>query len=166
MKTGEFMTTNHKDALTKALEAVERAKKLPVWDSVPHSLHVEIDAIFKALSAIPADVSTQSTEREDDAITARQDRDAAEAAKLQTLLAKGFGHVRPSYPAGLYAWAFNALTAPQDAQELDRCRSCNDTGDLIDLTGEWRGYCVCDAGQALKGVAAQPSDKPEGNATR
>lgn len=31
-----------------------------------------------------------------------------------------------------------------------RCDSCEDSGDLIDLTGEWRGYCVCPIGVALK----------------
>lgn len=34
--------------------------------------------------------------------------------------------------------------------DAKRCDSCDDSGDLIDLTGEWRGYCVCPIGVALK----------------
>lgn len=34
--------------------------------------------------------------------------------------------------------------------DAERCTSCDDSGDLTDLTGEWRGYCVCPIGVALK----------------
>jgi hypothetical protein len=36
-----------------AVAAMNRAKKLPVWYSVPHELHKELDIIFRALSAAP-----------------------------------------------------------------------------------------------------------------
>lgn len=35
--------------LRLASEAIARAKKLPVWDGLPHALHVELDALFKAV---------------------------------------------------------------------------------------------------------------------
>jgi hypothetical protein len=38
----------------------------------------------------------------------------------------------------------------------ERCEYCDGTGDVIGFDGEWRGYCVCDAGQALK--APTPGD--------
>lgn len=45
--------------------------------------------------------------------------------------------------------------------DAERCTSCDGSGDLIDLTGEWRGYCVCPAGVALKNKpAAQPQGEP------
>jgi hypothetical protein len=44
--------------------------------------------------------------------------------------------------------------------DAERCTSCDGSGDLIDLTGEWRGYCVCPAGVGLK---ARPA--PDANAT-
>ena len=31
-----------------------------------------------------------------------------------------------------------------------RCEYCDDPGDVTGFDGEWRGYCVCGAGQALK----------------
>lgn len=40
----------------------------------------------------------------------------------------------------------------------ERCTSCDDSGDLTDLTGEWRGYCTCPAGEALKN---KPAVTPE-----
>lgn len=43
-----------------------------------------------------------------------------------------------------------ALARQADAQGIDRCTSCDGTGDLIDMTGEWLGYCVCEEGRALK----------------
>lgn len=76
-----------------------------------HKLATE--ALRAALSA-PAQAQD---EQEDVATNARQDRDAAEASQLQTLLVERFARVRPSYPAGLYAWAFNALTTTQVAQK-------------------------------------------------
>ena len=42
----------------------------------------------------------------------------------------------------------------------ERCTSCDGSGDLIDLTGEWRGYCVCPAGVALKNKPAEPMANP------
>lgn len=35
------------------------------------------------------------------------------------------------------------------------CRTCGDTGDVHDLTGEWRGYCACRAGQERRGTDAE-----------
>lgn len=37
-----------------AVEAMNRAKKLPVWGAINYHLHVEIDTIFKALAASPS----------------------------------------------------------------------------------------------------------------
>lgn len=31
-----------------------------------------------------------------------------------------------------------------------RCLQCDGTGDVTSPTGEWRGYCGCEAGRALK----------------
>ncbi|MGL5103093.1 MAG: hypothetical protein ACRC6N_11295 [Plesiomonas sp.] len=39
-------------AVKIAVAAMHRAKAIPVWDSVPYELHVELDAIFNALSAL------------------------------------------------------------------------------------------------------------------
>lgn len=65
-------------------------------------------------------------------------------------------------PDGLYARA--KYLASQELRALldaKRCDSCDDSGDLIDLTGEWRGYCVCPIGVALKNKpAAQPQGDP------
>lgn len=45
--------------------------------------------------------------------------------------------------------------------DAERCTSCDDSGDLTDLTGEWRGYCVCPIGVALKNKpAARPQGEP------
>lgn len=45
-------------ALSDAVEAMKRAKLLPIWDNdVPNDLHVELDIIFKALAAHPAPVA-------------------------------------------------------------------------------------------------------------
>lgn len=44
--------------------------------------------------------------------------------------------------------------------DAERCTSCDGSGDLIDLTGEWRGYCVCPAGVALKNKPAEPMANP------
>lgn len=45
--------------------------------------------------------------------------------------------------------------------DAERCSSCDDSGDLTDLTGEWRGYCICPIGVALKNrPAAQPQGEP------
>ena len=40
--------------------------------------------------------------------------------------------------------------------EPERCEYCNDTGDVTGFDGEWRGYCVCDAGHALKAWGKPP----------
>lgn len=45
--------------------------------------------------------------------------------------------------------------------DATRCDSCDDSGDLIDLTGEWRGYCICPAGVTLRDKpVAQPQGEP------
>lgn len=36
--------------LTGAAQAMARAKALPVWDNIPHALHVELDTIFRAVA--------------------------------------------------------------------------------------------------------------------
>jgi hypothetical protein len=37
---------------------------------------------------------------------------------------------------------------PEAAQPAPRCKSCDGTGDVTDMTGEWRGACTsCDAAQ-------------------
>lgn len=41
----------------------------------------------------------------------------------------------------------------------ERCTSCDGSGDIIDLTGEWRGYCACPTGVALKN---KPSAQHQG----
>lgn len=33
---------------------------------------------------------------------------------------------------------------------VSKCDSCDGTGDLVDIIGEWRGYCCCAAGIELK----------------
>lgn len=38
----------------------------------------------------------------------------------------------------------------------ERCEYCDDTGDVTGLDGEWRGYCICDAGKALKAWSQPP----------
>jgi hypothetical protein len=48
-------------------------------------------------------------------------------------------------------------TAPSSpgAAEADaaRCEYCDDTGDVHDATGVWRGICTCPVGQAMSGEA-------------
>lgn len=52
------------------------------------------------------------------------------------------------------AFAFHSLAAPAPTTEQagsdcdeERCSYCDGTGDVHDLTGEWRGTCHCPAGQ-------------------
>lgn len=46
-------------AVKDAQAAMERAKAVPVWDDLPHALHVELDTIFAAISMNkPADCNT------------------------------------------------------------------------------------------------------------
>lgn len=52
----------------------------------------------------------------------------------------------------------SAVAAPKAAPR--RCPYCDDTGHVHTLTGEWRGLCVCEAGEALKAV---PPEAPCGN---
>jgi hypothetical protein len=54
------------------------------------------------------------------------------------------------------AWKAAKLTAQPAAQptEQERCKYCDDTGDVHSVTGEWRGSCVCEAGKQ----AAQPTE--------
>ena len=51
------------------------------------------------------------------------------------------------------------------APVVERCTSCDDSGDLVDITGDWRGYCVCPAGEALKNKPAAPPELAELQAT-
>lgn len=43
----------------------------------------------------------------------------------------------------------------------NRCEYCDGTGDVTGIDGEWRGYCVCQAGQALKLSALNPANSKE-----
>jgi hypothetical protein len=45
---------------------------------------------------------------------------------------------------------------------IPRCRHCDDTGDVHDQTGEWRGRCTCPAGRAL--LPWTPTDLAAGRA--
>lgn len=49
----------------------------------------------------------------------------------------------------------NELSALADRVEgaTGRCTSCDDTGDLVRIDGEWMGYCNCEAGLALRALA-------------
>lgn len=49
-----------------------------------------------------------------------------------------------------------ALAAPPEPQPARRCKNCDDTGDVNSVTGEWRGYCHCAAGQALRAAPIEP----------
>lgn len=81
-------------------------------------------------------------------------------------MAKGFSQDVPArsmrvpqlYPEGNTVLLY---TTPQEAQPapVQRCTSCDGTGDVHDQTGEWRGTCHCEAGQAIKAKppAAQPA---------
>lgn len=42
---------------------------------------------------------------------------------------------------------------PLTAEPAARCKSCDDTGDVHDQTGEWRGICSCVAGDAIRAPA-------------
>ena len=53
-----------------------------------------------------------------------------------------------------------ALSELRALLDTERCTSCDGSGDLVDLTGEWRGYCVCPVGIELKDRPA-----PDSNAT-
>lgn len=62
-----------------AIEAMDRAKKLPVWDRINHALHVELDTIFKALSKRPvAQQAVQDKDAVADVIAERQRQMAVE----------------------------------------------------------------------------------------
>lgn len=49
--------------------------------------------------------------------TERRSVDNAEAASLQTYLMSNYPECRPAYPAGLFAWAQNALQYKAEADE-------------------------------------------------
>lgn len=48
------------------------------------------------------------------------------------------------------------IDSPEERQHLlsregdGRCESCDDTGDVVRIDGEWLGYCDCPAGVALR----------------
>lgn len=46
--------------------------------------------------------------------------------------------------------AVNRFKAAVDRALAPPCEYCDDTGDVHSADGEWRGTCVCPAGQALK----------------
>ena len=53
-----------------------------------------------------------------------------------------------------WGWAINipceCTAPPAQPAPVQRCTSCDGTGDVHDQTGEWRGTCHCEAGQAIK----------------
>jgi hypothetical protein len=51
--------------------------------------------------------------------------------------------------------ARGALLGAAGAKGSSRCPHCDDTGDVHAPTGEWRGYCTCQAGQELRGIDAE-----------
>ena len=79
------------------------------------------------------------------------EREAFEAwAGPITALAKENGqYVEVMTSLAWEAWQARAALrdAPQQA-EPKRCPSCDDTGDVHSIDGEWRGTCNCPAGQA------------------
>lgn len=84
-----------------------------------------------------------------DGVSREDDRHAA---------VKALHDIMQSVPsASLYSLAEAVLDAGY-APAVERCTSCDDSGDLTDLTGEWRGYCTCPAGEALKN---KPAATPE-----
>lgn len=54
----------------------------------------------------------------------------------------------------------HALYAAQRATpEPERCKSCDNTGDVTNQIGEWRGVCNCPAGDAIRAKATpEPGD--------
>ena len=40
-----------------------------------------------------------------------------------------------------------------------RCQYCDDTGDVASIDGEWRGYCVCAAGQQARCADNSPAKR-------
>lgn len=65
---------------------------------------------------------------------------------------KRYGKSNPHWPCPVHTESAQgqALDELRALLAAARCDSCDDSGDLIDLTGEWRGYCVCPIGVALK----------------
>lgn len=52
----------------------------------------------------------------------------------------------------LHNWANQS--APADKGQGEECTSCDGSGEYTDAIGDWRGYCSCPAGAALKKRAA------------
>lgn len=46
--------------------------------------------------------------------------------------------------------AITAIKQSRSAPVQERCKNCDDTGHVHDQTGEWRGICKCEAGQAIE----------------
>ncbi|MDE2102709.1 MAG: hypothetical protein KGL39_36025 [Patescibacteria group bacterium] len=97
----EAMTTTT-EALRLAREALENCRgNINPERGFCDELECDIETALAALDAQPVAQPTQ---------------DSIEAAELQTVLTERFSEFRPAYPAGLYAWAKQALDA-QEQQE-------------------------------------------------
>jgi hypothetical protein len=153
------MTTNHQDALTKALEALNQIATNGASNSLSARSLSQIassaaTAINAALSAIPADAEQMP-----------------KGYSVKHVEGHGWVIDPPSggpwvafegTPAGdLMA----ALTAPQDAQERDWCLMPRKlTPAMEDVLEFGRKQPVHNTYLNLIAVAPQPSDKPEGKA--
>jgi hypothetical protein len=52
----------------------------------------------------------------------------------------------PLFTVYLYPGDWNTRAQPASEPKRDACTSCDGLGDYHDATGEWRGYCTCEAG--------------------
>lgn len=51
--------------------------------------------------------------------------------------------------SGNEAWNA-AIEWYKNSQGTPKCQYCDDTGEVTDVTGEWRGTCICEAGKMKK----------------
>lgn len=70
---------------------------------------------------------------------------------------RGYANSRASVARG----ALSVSTEPP-APATAECTSCDGSGEYIDAIGDWRGYCSCPAGVALKNRPAPVSAAPDG----
>lgn len=136
----DTQTSELRYTLTKLAEALAAAQA----PAEPVDLHAQIMNLPVRDEALPAEINTRLAYK-------RGHRDARHAA-AELVAAAG--------DSACYPLAENPETAPQTpgSTQPARCTSCDDTGDVTDLTGEWRGYCTCEAGQQLK--ARTPAEQP------
>ncbi|MFA5898095.1 MAG: hypothetical protein WC829_03160 [Hyphomicrobium sp.] len=50
------------------------------------------------------------------------------------------------------------VAQPVQAQLIERCPNCDDTGDVNSIDGEWRGVCYCPAGKSINAQANPSTD--------